>query len=119
MPEVARKAAVDLVDSPDGTPGTPCDDGKKNICDNPSIQATAAGSSDVFIMGIGVVREGDAMISHPAPVCGCAPHAPTLSTFSSRVYANGLRIGRIGDAYAGHVIITGAAKVFDGSARTS
>lgn len=115
MPEVARKSQVDLVASPDGTPGTPCDAGF--ICNSPSIQATDAGSSDVFIMGIGVVREGDAMIPHPAPICGCPLHAPTLSTFSSRVYANGRRIGRIGDAYAGHVIITGAATVFDGSAQ--
>lgn len=115
MPAIARKAAVDIVNSPDGNPGTPCDGGARVICDVPSIQATAAGSSDVFIMGIGVVREGDAMISHPAPVCGCAPHAPTLSTFSSRVYANGLRIGRIGDDYAGHVIVSGAPTVFDGS----
>jgi uncharacterized Zn-binding protein involved in type VI secretion len=115
MPLVARKAAVDLVDSPDGTPGTPCDGGAKKICDSPSIQATAAGSPDVFVMGIGVVREGDAMISHPAPVCGCSPHAPTLSVFSAFVYANGKRIGRVGDAYDGHVIITGASTVNDGS----
>ena len=115
MPNVARKNAVDLVDSPDGNPGTPCDGGAKKICDVPSIQATAAGSSDVFIEGIGVVREGDAMIAHPAPVCGCSPHAPALSVFSALVFANGLRIGRIGDSYDGHVIITGASTVFDGS----
>jgi uncharacterized Zn-binding protein involved in type VI secretion len=116
MPEVARKSAVDLVASPDGNPGTPCDP-PKVICDVPSTQATAAGSSDVFIEGIGVVRENDAMISHPAPVCGCAPHAPVLTSFSSRVYANGLRIGRIGDDYSAHVIITGAATVIDGSSQ--
>lgn len=117
MPAIARKAAVDLVDSPDGTPGTPCDGGAKKICDSPSTQATAAGSSDVFIEGIGVVREGDAMLPHPAPVCGCGTHAPTLSSFSSRVYANGKRIGRVGDDYAGHVISTGASTVIDGSAK--
>jgi hypothetical protein len=66
-------------------------------------------------MGIGVVREGDAMISHPAPVCGCSPHAPTLSVFSAFVYANNLRIGRVGDAYDGHIISTGAPTVTDGS----
>jgi uncharacterized Zn-binding protein involved in type VI secretion len=115
MPEVARKSAVDLVASPDGIPGTPCDGGARKICDSPSTQATAAGSSDVFIEGIGVVREGDAMISHPAPVCGCAPHAPVLTSFSAHVYANGLRIGRIGDDYSAHVIITGATTVIDGS----
>lgn len=116
MPLVARKAGNDDVASPDGNPGPPCAPGKV-ICSTPSTQKTDAGSSDVFIMGIGVVREGDAMIPHPAPVCGCAPHAPTLSTFSSRVYANGLRIGRVGDAYDGHVISTGAPTVSDGSAQ--
>jgi hypothetical protein len=114
MPLVARKAAVDLVDSPDGNPGPPCAPGKV-ICSTPSTQYTEAGSSDVFIMGIGVVREGDAMISHPAPVCGCSPHAPTLSVFSAFVYANNLRIGRVGDAYDGHIISTGAPTVTDGS----
>ena len=115
MPAIARKAAVDLVASPDGTPGTPCDVGVR--CDSPSIQATAAGSSDVFIEGIGVVREGDPMLAHPYVPCGCPSHAPGLSTFSSRVYANGLRIGRLGDEYSAHVIITGASTVFDGSAQ--
>lgn len=117
MPNVARKAAVDTVSSPDGTPGTPCSGGF--ICDSPSTQATAAGSSDVFIEGIGVVREGDAMLAHPAPVCGCSSHAPTLSSFSSRVYANGKRIGRVGDAYNGHVISSGATTVIDGSSQSS
>ena len=116
MPNVARKAAVDSVDCVDGSPGTPCADGKKVICDSPSIQATAQGSSDVFIEGIGVVRIGDPMISHPAPVCGCAPHAPPLSVASAYVFANGRRIGRIGDLYGGgHVISSGASTVIDGS----
>lgn len=120
MPLVARKEENDDVKCVDGNEGTPCDGGAKKICDAKSTQKTDAGSSDVFIMGIGVVREGDAMKSHPAPVCGCGPHAPTLSKFSSRVYANGKRIGRVGDEYsAGHVISTGAPTVSDGSAQAS
>lgn len=116
MPNVARKASVDTVDCVDGTPGTPCDGGSKSICDSPSIQATDAGSSDVFVEGIGVVRIGDPMIPHPAPVCGCGPHAPPLTVASAYVYANGLRIGRIGDLYSGgHVISSGASTVIDGS----
>lgn len=115
MPAIARKAAVDLVASPDGTPGVPCPNGQPK-CDTPSIQATAAGSSDVFIEGIGVVREGDAMLAHPYVPCGCPSHAPPLTVFSAHVYANGLRIGRLGDAYGGdHIITTGASTVFDGS----
>jgi uncharacterized Zn-binding protein involved in type VI secretion len=117
MPLIARKAAVDTVDSPDGSPGTPCPDGRPK-CDAPSTQYTAAGSSDVFIMGVGVVREGDAMIAHQYVPCGCPSHAPVLTTFSSRVYANGLRIGRVGDAYGGdHPISSGAPTVSDGSAQ--
>lgn len=116
MPNVARKASVDTVDCVDGSPGTPCDGGSKRICDSPSTQTTDLGSSDVFIEGIGVVRIGDLMIPHPAPVCGCAPHAPPLTVASAYVYANGLRIGRIGDLYSdGHVISSGASTVIDGS----
>ena len=115
MPNVARKAAVDIVDCDDGTPGTPCTPGVFK-CDSPSIQATDAGSPDVFVEGIGVVRIEDPMIAHPAPVCGCGPHAPPLTVASAYVYANGLRIGRIGDLYTGgHVIASGAPTVFDGS----
>ncbi len=115
MALVARKSGVDKVDSPDGTPGADCAPGKKK-CDVKSEQKTDVGSSDVFIMSIGVVRETDAMIPHPSPACGCAEHAPTLSTFSAYVYANGLRIGRVGDAYGGdHLISTGAPTVHDGS----
>jgi len=116
MPEIARKAQVDTVASPDGNPGDPCPGDVK--CNSPSTQATEAGSSDVFIMGIGVVREGDVMKSHPSPACGCPAHAPKLTVFSSRVYANGLRIGRKGDYYGGdHMISSGAPTVFDGSAQ--
>lgn len=116
MPSVARMLQVDTVDCVDGTPGTPCDGGAKSICDNPSIQATEAGSGDVRVNGIGVVRLGDAMKSHPAPVCGCAPHAPTLSVVSTLVRANGRGIGRIGDLYGGgHVISSGSGNVSDGS----
>lgn len=114
MSLVARKAQVDTVASPDGNPGDPCPGDVK--CNSPSTQATEAGSSDVFIMGIGVVREGDVMKSHPSPACGCPAHAPSLSTFSAYVYANNLRIGRVGDAYGGdHLISSGAPTVHDGS----
>lgn len=115
MPEVARKAANDLVESPDGNPGDPCPSGEPK-CDVPSIQATAAGSDDVFVENIGVVRETDVMIAHQYTPCGCPSHAPPLTVFSAHVYANGLRIGRKGDAYGGdHVISTGSATVIDGS----
>lgn len=115
MPAVARKAAVDTVACVDGTPGTICPNGQPR-CDAPSTQATAAGSPDVFVMGIGVVRIGDPMLPHKFVPCGCPVHAPPLTVASAHVYANGLRIGRIGDLYTGgHVISSGAPTVFDGS----
>jgi len=119
MPAVARKSATDIVDCVDGTPGSLCSPGVFR-CDSPSIQATSAGSGDVIVNGIGVVREGDEMIPHPAPECGCPSHAPVLTAFSSTVYANGKRIGRIGDLYTpGHVIASGSGDVFDGSPQAS
>jgi len=119
MPAIARKDETDTVDCVDGTPGSDCSPGVKR-CDSPSTQATKAGSGDVIINGIGVVREGDIMKPHPAPECNCPLHAPVLTAFSSKVYANGKRIGRIGDLYtSGHVISSGSGNVFDGSPQTS
>lgn len=102
MPAVARMSGTDKVFSPHGT-------GKK--CAFPTTQATEAGSSRVFAMGVGVVRAGDAMKTHPKS--GCDPHAPFLDSGSSRVFSEGLGIGRIGDNYGGeHPIISGSPRVF-------
>lgn len=102
MSAVARKSGVDKVFSPHGT-------GKK--CRFPTTQRTDAGSSRVFSQGVGVVRQGDSMITHPAR--GCSPHAPGLDSGSSRVSAEGRGIGRIGDTYGGeHPIISGSPRVF-------
>lgn len=68
-------------------------------CSLPMTSATDACSPDVFINGVGVVREGDAMASHNQS--GCSPEAPVLSTFSSTVKVNGKGVGRIGDNYQG------------------
>ena len=104
MPAVARKDSTDTVDSPDGA-------GKN--CASPSTQSTDIGSDDVFVNGIGAVRQGDPMISHPE-AGDCAPHAPGLSAGSSTVFVNGKQIGRIGDAYSGHTISSGSPNVFAG-----
>lgn len=118
MPAVARKNQVDSVNCVDGTPGSDCSPTVKR-CDSPSIQATLAGSSNVLVNGIGVVREGDVMVPHPAPECNCPLHAPVLTAFSSKVFVNGKRLGRLGDLYtAGHVISSGSSNVFDGSPQT-
>lgn len=103
MPAVARGNGTDSVATPHGT-------GKN--CNSPTTQATAACSGNVFVNGIGVVREGDAMKSHPAP--GCVPHAPGLSSFSSTVKVNGKGVGRKGDEYTGHTISSGSGNVIAG-----
>ena len=102
MPAVARMSGVDKVFSPHGT-------GKK--CRFPTTQSTQSGSSRVFIEEAGVVRQSDAMSTHSMP--GCNLHTPTLDSGSSRVFADGLPIGRIGDTYGGeHPIISGSSRVF-------
>ena len=53
------------------------------------------------------------MTEHPMP--GCDPHAPSLDIGSTRVFSEGLGIGRIGDTYGGeHPITTGSSRVFSG-----
>ena len=113
MPAVARKNSVDSVQSPHGT-GV--------CCVSPTVHSTNEGSSDVFVNGIGVVREDDTMIPHTYPDPCCNIHEPPLKKFSSKVFVNGKRMGRIGDVYvlAGdQVIISGSSNVFDGSPQTS
>jgi len=101
MPLVARKDSVDLIASPDGAKGSSCG---LNVWhwDTDTTQFTLAGSGNVFVHSIGVVRAGDAMTTHPDEnPCTSSPidHTPTLSTYSPNVYANFLNIGRLGDVY--------------------
>jgi uncharacterized Zn-binding protein involved in type VI secretion len=104
MPAAARDGGTDSVSCPHGT-------GRN--CASPETIATDAGSGNVFINGVGVVRAGDAVQVHNAP--GCVPHAPPLSSFSGTVFANGKNIGRVGDSYAcGAVIASGSGNVFVG-----
>jgi uncharacterized Zn-binding protein involved in type VI secretion len=115
MPAVARKSGFDSVQSPDGNPAPPCGPPTDPpSCLAPSVQATDAGSSTVTINGIGVVRRGDAMLSHPFG-CFCSAHAPALSTASAHVTVEGRGLARVGDAYDGHIISSGSANFSDGS----
>lgn len=100
---IARKDGVDLVQSPHGTGYN---------CLTPTVHATDEGSDNVFIGGVGVVREGDRMQEHMAP--GCVPHSPVLTEFSGSLYANGKRVGRVGDSYEGHIILTGSSNISAG-----
>lgn len=97
MPLVARKDAVDVVNTihvsvgdADPDDGIACDAAPQTI-------ATDEGSSDVFAESVGVVRQGDKEQSHTFP--GCASHQTGLATYSPNVYANGKPIGRLNDTY--------------------
>ena len=127
MPGVALKDEESSVACSDGAIGTVCaTDGEGNPIkwnwDTDTTQKSDAGSDDVFAEGTGVVRKDDAMKSHPNGdpcVASASNHAPTVSSYSSTVFANGKNIARIGDAYDSeseqeHEIITGATTVFAG-----
>jgi uncharacterized Zn-binding protein involved in type VI secretion len=104
MPGVARKSGADAVNTVHNAVGKGC-----NVA--PTTTATDQGSDDVFVNGIGVVRESDAVARHVFP--GCSTHAPGLATFSGNVYVNGKRIGRLNDTYGcGARITTSSSNVF-------
>jgi uncharacterized Zn-binding protein involved in type VI secretion len=104
MPAAARKGGTDSVSVPHGS---------GDNCASPSSSSTAAGSGNVFVNGVGAVRKGDAVASHPN--VGCSPHAPGLSAGSGTVKVNSKDFGRLGDLYGcGASISSGSANVFVG-----
>lgn len=118
---IALKGGSSNIACTDGDIGSLCAP-SAYLWDTPTTQVSDAGSSTVFVNGIGVVRSGDAMASHPDGVpCTVAPinHAPTLSTYSSTVFADGKNIGRINDKYNSdghhdHTITSGSVNVYAG-----
>lgn len=100
MPKVARKDGVDSINTNHG-------------CDATTV--TDEGSTKVFVEGIGVVRNGDKCAVHLLPSGkSCVPHQVSLTTYSSKVKADGKEVGRIGDSYNGHQITSGSDKVYAG-----
>jgi uncharacterized Zn-binding protein involved in type VI secretion len=72
------------------------------------------GSSDVFVNGIAVHRQGDGWAAHTCPDIP-ETHASVLASGSSTVYVNGKQIGRVGDPVAcGSSVATGSSNVFAG-----
>mgnify|MGYP003387298334 FL=1 len=67
------------------------------------------GSSNVFVNGTGISREGDVNTLHKKPPAPCPKHAKGITTGSNTVKINGLGCGRIGDS------ITGCTSVAEGS----
>lgn len=119
MPGLAKKGGSSSVTCTDGAKGSSCG---RNVWhwNSGTTQPSNAGSLDVFVENVGVVRDGDVMGSHPdGNPCVGSPvnHAPALSTYSGNVFANGKAIGRIGDKYDSdghydHTIATGSGTVF-------
>lgn len=110
MPEAARGNSTETVNTVHPAVGDlDPDDGI--ACDAaPTTTSTNVCSDKVFVGGIGVVREGDAVTAHTFP--GCATHTPVLTSFSSKVKIQGKGAGRKGDSYGcGAIITSGSSKV--------
>ena len=77
----------------------------------------AQGSSNVFVNGIGVSREGDNNTTHllPPNIQPCPAHAAGIASGSSTVKVNGKGCGRVGDSISGCTsVAAGSSNVFAG-----
>ena len=70
-------------------------------CGKTKIVTTKECSPNVFVVGIGVVRDGDKMLAHKRhyDIPLCADHEPPCVTFSPNVHANTKKIARLNDTY--------------------
>ena len=75
----------------------------------------AAGSSNVFVNGIAISRQGDNNTGHLLPPNRppCPGHAAPIASGSSTVKVNGKGCGRVGDATCTSVA-AGSSNVFAG-----
>ena len=79
----------------------------------------AAGSSNVFVNGIGISRQGDNNTTHKLPPFPpprpCPTHAAGISSGSGTVKVNGKGCGRVGDGISGCTsVASGSGNVFAG-----
>tara|TARA_Y100001937_G_C6958370_1_gene257783 strand:- start:18 stop:308 length:291 start_codon:yes stop_codon:yes gene_type:complete len=75
----------------------------------------AAGSSNVFVNGIGVSRQGDNNTTHLLPGAPCPAHSAPIASGSSTVKINGQGCGRVGDGISGCTsVAAGSPNVFAG-----
>ena len=81
-----------------------------------SAMTRAQGSTDVFVNGIGVSRQGDVNTSHLTPIdAPCPPHTAAITTGSTTVFVNGKGCGRVGDAITACTsVAAGSEDVFAG-----
>ena len=77
----------------------------------------AAGSSNVFVNGLPVSRQGDNNTPHllPPNKPPCPGHSAGITTGSTTVRINGLGCGRVGDGISGCTsVASGSSNVFAG-----
>jgi uncharacterized Zn-binding protein involved in type VI secretion len=75
----------------------------------------AAGSSNVFVNGIGISRQGDNNTGHLLPGVPCPSHSAPIASGSSTVKVNGKGCGRVGDGISGCTsVAAGSSNVFAG-----
>ena len=80
-----------------------------------SAMTRAQGSSDVFVNGIGVSRQGDNNTTHLLPGEPCPPHTAAITTGSTTVFVNGKGCGRVGDSISACTsVAAGSSNVFAG-----
>ena len=73
------------------------------------------GSSNVFVNGIGVSRQGDNNTGHLLPGSPCPGHSAPIATGSTSVFVNGKGCGRVGDGISGCTSVAeGSEDVFAG-----
>ena len=77
----------------------------------------AEGSTNVFVNGIGISRQGDNNTPHllPPNVPPCPGHSAGIAVGSTKVFANGKGVGRIGDSITACTsVAAGSSNVFAG-----
>ena len=75
----------------------------------------AQGSSNVFVNGIPVSRQGDLNSTHLLPGSPCPAHSAPISVGSKTVKVNGKGIGRVGDSISSCTSVAqGSPNVFAG-----
>ena len=80
-----------------------------------SIPSREQCSTDVFVNGIGISRQGDLNDSHLLPGAICPSHQAPITTGSPTVFINGKGCGRVGDAVTDcRPVATGSSNVFAG-----
>ena len=80
-----------------------------------SAMTRAEGSSNVFVNGIAVSRQGDNNTTHVLPPAPCPAHAAPIASGSSTVKVNTKGCGRIGDGITGCTsVAAGSSNVFSG-----